>query len=131
MSDFWKVTALVLVSAILCIAVGKQEKEFSSVLSIAVFCIVASTLVSYLEPVFRLIQRLEELGNIQEGIIGILLKASGVALVSEFAGMVCMDAGNSSLAKIIQLLGCGAVLYLTIPLAEIFLTLIQNLLGKL
>lgn len=130
MTEFWKTVAMVLVTSVLCIAVGRQTKEFSVILAMVALCIAAGTLTSYLEPVFEVINKLELMGNIQNGIISILMKISGIALVSELAGMVCMDAGNGSLAKIVQIVGSVAILYLSIPLIELFLTLIQDLLGK-
>lgn len=130
MENFWKTIALVLISVILCIAVGRQAKEFSVILAMLVFCIAALTAVSYLEPVFSLLSHLASMGNTQNDVLGILLKACGIALVSEFAGMVCADAGNNSLAKAVQLLGSTAILYITIPLVQMFLNLLQNLLGN-
>ena len=131
MDGFWKASAVVLITVILCLAIGKQEKDIAAILSMTACCIAAIAAVSYLEPVFDLLRELEEIGDIQSGTLGLLLKAVGIALVSELAGMVCSDAGNGSLGKTLQVLGSAAILYLSIPMFQALLTLIRDILGEL
>ncbi|MBQ8359946.1 MAG: hypothetical protein IJX37_08625, partial [Oscillospiraceae bacterium] len=99
MTEFWKVTAAILLTVILGLAIGKTEKDISVLLTMAVCCMASIIAVSYMEPVFDLLWELDAIGNMQEGMLGILLKAVGIALVAELAGMICSDAGNGSLGK--------------------------------
>lgn len=131
MSDFWKTAAAVLLAVILGLTVGKQEKDLSILLTMAVCCMVAAIAVSYLEPVLDLLRELESIGELQGGLLGILLKAVGIALVAELAGMICSDAGNGSLGKTLQMLGSAVILYLSIPIFDALLTLIRDILGEL
>lgn len=131
MDMFWKAAAAVLLALVLGLALGKQEKDIGVLLTLAVCCMVAMTALSYLEPVLDFLRELEALGDLQEDMLGILLKAVGIGLVSEIAGMVCTDAGNGSLGKQLQLLGSAAILYLSIPIFNALLTLIQEILGAL
>ena len=131
MMEFERVTALVLLTVVLGIVVGRQEKEFSVILTMITVCIVAYAILSYLQPILGLVQNLGEIGKMQDGLLGILLKAVGIALISEVAAIVCTDAGNSTLAKTMHLLGMGAILYLSIPIIELFLNLMQDVLGEL
>lgn len=131
MDTFWKAVAGALLAVILGLAMGKQEKDVSALLSIAVCCMVAVIAVNFLEPVFDLLRELESVGDLQDGMLGILLKAAGIALVAELAGMICNDAGNGSLGKALQMLGSAVVLYLSIPVFNALLTLIRDILGEL
>ena len=63
--------------------------------------------------------------------LGILLKAVGIGLVSEIAGLVCTDAGNGSLGKTLQLLGSAVILYLSLPIFTAMLELIREILREL
>lgn len=63
--------------------------------------------------------------------LGLLLKAVGIGLVSQIAGAVCTDAGNGALARQLQLLGNAAILYLSLPLFSGLLELLQEILGEL
>lgn len=131
MAEFWKAAAAVLLTVVLGLAIGKQEKDISALLSMAVCCMIGVIAISYLEPVLDLLRELESLGELQGGMLGILLKAVGITLVAEIAGMICTDAGNGSLAKTLQLLGSAVILYLSIPIFHAFLTLIREILGEL
>lgn len=131
MALFWKATAGVLLAVVLGLTLGKQEKDLSILLTMAVCCMAAMIAISYLEPVLDFLRELEALGDLQGDMLGILLKAVGIGLVAEIAGMVCNDAGNSSLGKTIQMLGSAVILYLSIPIFSALLTLIREILGEL
>lgn len=131
MGEFWRATAAVLLTVILTLAVGRQEKDISVLLSMAVCCLVGMMALSYLKPVLGLMEELGQLGEVAGGTLEILMKAVGIALVSEIAGMLCNDAGNGSLGKLLQMLGSAAILYLSIPIFRSLLTLIQEILGEI
>lgn len=130
MELFWKAVAGILIAVILGLALAKYEKDMSVLLSVAVCCMVSAIALSYLEPVLDFLRELEALGDIQGDMLGILLKAVGIGLVAEIAGMVCSDAGNASLGKTIQMLGGAAILWLSIPIFKALLDVIQEILGE-
>lgn len=131
MDTFWKAAAAVLLAVVLVPAVAKTEKDISVLLTMAVCCLVAAAALSYLEPVLDLLWELKALGDLSGEMLGILMKAVGIGLVAEIAGMICADAGNGSLGKTLQILASAAILYLSIPLFQAFLTLVQEILGQL
>lgn len=131
MALFWKAAAGGLLTVVLCLALGKTGKDMGTLLSMAVCCMVAMIVISYLEPVMDFMRELEELGDLQGDMLGILLKAMGIGLIAEIAGMVCTDAGNSSLGKTLQMLGGAVVLWLSIPIFRALLELIQQILGEI
>lgn len=131
MGSFWKATAAILLTVIFILALGKQEKDISALLGMAACCLVGVIAISYLEPVVDLLWELGELGEISGSTLGILMKAVGIALVSEIAGMLCSDSGSASLGKMLQMLGSAAILYLSIPIFRALLTLIQEILGEI
>lgn len=131
MDTFWKAAAAVLLAVVLVPAVAKTEKDISVLLTMAVCCLVAAAALSYLEPVLDLLWELKALGDLSGEMLGILMKAVGIGLVAEIAGMICADAGNGSLGKTLQILASAAILYLSIPLFQAFLSLVQEILGQL
>lgn len=131
MELFWKASAAVLITLILTLTLGKREKDISVVLTMSVCCMVTVIAISYLEPVLDFLRELEALGDLQNDILGILLKALGIGLVSQIAGLVCSDAGNTSLGKTIEMLGGAVILYLSIPIFSALLELIQRILGEI
>lgn len=131
MELFWKTAALVLLGVILVLTVGRQEKDLALVLTLAVCCMSAGAAVSLLEPVLDFLYELELLGDLQAGVLGILMKIAGVGLVTELMGMLCQDAGCGALGKSVQLLGSAMILNLSIPIFRMLVQLIQGILGEL
>lgn len=130
MELFWKCVAGVLIAAILGPVLGQQEKGISVMLSVAVCAMGAVILLSYLEPVLDLLLQLESLGDLGGEMLTILLKAMGIALVAELAGLICTDAGSGALGKTIQMLASAVILWLSIPVFQAFLALIRQILGE-
>lgn len=131
MDLFWKTSAGVLIAAVLIIAIEKQEKDLALLLAMMVSAMAALVGLSFLKPVIAFLYELEELGDLQSGVLNILLKATGIALVSELGASICRDSGNTSLAQAVKLMGIMAMLSFSIPVLETLMELIQTILGEL
>ena len=131
MEQFLKVTAAAMLAMILGLTLSKQEKDLSILVTLAVCCMGAVAAVSYLEPVVDFLKEMEQLGDLQGDMLGILLKTAGIGLIAEIAGLVCSDAGNGSLGKTLQMLGAAAILYLSLPIFTALLNLVQQILGEI
>ena len=131
MGLFLKACGAVLIALILILSQGNQSRDLSTVLGIAVCCMVALAALEYFRPVIDFLDQLEQLGGLDSGTLRILLKAVGIGLVSEIAALVCTDAGNSSLGKTVQLLGSAVILWLSLPLFTMLMELLQRILGAL
>lgn len=129
MELFWKAACVVLLTVIFGVTIEKQEKHISLVLSIMACCMIAAAALQYLSKVIIFLWKLNSELDCQSSIINLVLKISGVALISELCGLISSDAGNSSLAKTMEILGNAAILYLSLPLFQSFFTIIQELLG--
>lgn len=131
MNDFWKAISAVLITVVLSLAVGKKEKDIAIVLSTTVCCIVACVAVNYLVPVLDFLWELRQLCNVSDELLSALLKAVGIGLVAELASTVCVDAGSSSLGKMLQILGGAAVLSLSVPMFRTLMMIIREMIGQL
>lgn len=127
MELFWKVSAGILISAILCISI--RDKDFTILVTLAAISMAGTAIVSFLKPIIDLLWEMSTLAAIQDDILGILLKSAGIVYITDMAGLICRDTGNSSMERILQMLGFSAVLYLSVPVIRLLLVLIQNVLG--
>lgn len=123
-----KAAGAALIASIVGLALNKQAKDMQILLVIAGCCMVAGIAATYLRPILDLLQELQELGNLNSELTGILIRAAGIGLISELACMICSDAGNASLGKTVQILGSAVVLYLAIPVFRGLIELIQGVL---
>ena len=131
MDDFWKTTALVLLTVVLSLSLDKTERDISAVMGIVALCIAACAAVTILNPVLNYLVELQRLFHLPDGLISILLKAVGIALVAELSASICADAGNASLGKMLQILGGAAVLTLSVPMFRTLMTIIKEMIGGL
>lgn len=129
MELYFKGAAGILLAAVLGLALQKQEKDLSAVLTAAVIAMAAVLMLRLLEPVTELLRQLEQVGNLRSDALELLLKAAGIGLTAEVAGLVCADAGNAALAKMLRLLGTAAILCLTVPMFTALLECITEMVG--
>ncbi len=128
MSDFWKAVAVVLVAVILGVFLQQQRKEIGLLLIILVCAMVSILAVSYLKPVISFLQKLQGLGNLDPQMLSIMLKATGIGLITQISSAICQDSGNGTLAKGLQILGSSVVVWMSLPLWEELIALLQKLL---
>lgn len=129
MEQYFKGAAGILLAAVLGLALQKQEKDLSAVLTAAVIAMAAVLMLRLLEPVLELLRQLEQVGNLRSDALELLLKAAGIGLTAEVAGLVCADAGNAALAKMLRLLGTAAILCLSVPMFTALLEYITEMVG--
>lgn len=129
MELYFKGAAGILLAAVLGLALQKQEKDLSAVLTAAVIAMAAVLMLRLLEPVLELLRQLEQVGNLRSDALELLLKTAGIGLTAEVAGLVCADAGNAALAKMLRLLGTAAILCLSAPMFTALLECITEMVG--
>ncbi len=129
MDTYFQVVAAVLVAVVLSMVLGKYSGGISILLSIGVCCMIAIAAVQFLKPVLGFWEQLQKVGQISNSWLIILTKVVGISLISEIAVLICTDSGNASLGKAIQILSAAVVLWLSIPLLQELLSLIQKILG--
>lgn len=129
MELYFKGAAGILLAAVLGLALQKQEKDLSAALTAAVIAMAAVLMLRLLEPVLELLRKLEQVGNLRSDALELLLKAAGIGLTAEVAGLVCADAGNAALAKMLRLLGTAAILCLSVPMFTALLECITEMVG--
>ena len=128
MSIFIKATGGVLIAAILYLVLSKQEKELSLLLTIAVCSMVAFAASEYLQPVIDFMIRLQSLGKLDPELLQTVLRSVGIAMLSEITSLICIDAGNASMGKVLQFLGCAVILGISVPIFSSLISLIEEIL---
>lgn len=131
MDTFFRAVAAVLVAVVLILTLRKQNSETALVISLLICCMVGTVAVGFLEPVIRFLKRLQKLGAMEEEILQSLVKIVGICFLTEITELICKDAGNEALGKVLQILGSGLILYLSLPMFTKLLDLIEKVLENL
>lgn len=131
MGLYLQAAAGALIAVVLGLTLHRQGQETGLLLTMAVCCMICVIGLKYLEPVLEFLGQLEDLGTLDSDLVTVLLKVTGIGFLSEIAGLICADAGNSALGKSLQILGSAVILWLSIPLFRALLDLLQQILGEL
>ena len=131
MDIFLKLAAGTLVSLILYLILLKQGKDISGLLTTAVCCMLAVGAMEYITPVIVFIDRLQEISGLDSTILQIILRTVGISILAEITSVICQDAGNAALGKSLQILAGAVVLWLSIPLFNQLLDLVEELLSAI
>ena len=131
MDIFLKITAGILIAAILCLVLSKKGSEISLLLCLAVCSIVIVAASSYLNPVLDFARKLMRIGKLNDELMEIILKTVGIGLLSQIVSMICEDIGNKSLSKVSQITATIVILCISVPILEKMLDLIEMVLGEI
>lgn len=130
MDTVLKVIFGALIAVILGLMLRQQGKDMALLLSAAVCCMVIAAGISYLSPVVDFVQQLQKSTGTDPEFLRILLKSVGIGLIAELSALICKDAGNAALAKTIQILATAVILWLSLPLMQALLELVQKMLEE-
>lgn len=130
MTEYLRFAAAALMGLILTLVVGRQSKDLSLLLSLAVCVLLCLGAMEFLEPVTEFLAELRKLGELDSEAVSILLKCAGIGMLSELAGLLCADAGEGAMGKALQLCSNAAILWLSLPLLRQVLTMIREVLAK-
>jgi stage III sporulation protein AD len=129
MSGYIQILAGVLIAVILCLVLSRQSKDIAVLLTIVVCVMVLIGLGAYLKPVLQLMQQLHAVSVIDGDLFQTIWKAIGIGLLGELVALVCEDAGYKALCRTVEILTTCVILWLSIPLMNGLLELVQQLLG--
>lgn len=130
MDTVFRCSGAAMVAVVLILTLRRQSGEIALILSVLTCCIVLVLGLQLLQPVISLLRRLQTLGSIDSEMTAILLKSVGLALLGEITALICKDSGNEALGKAMGLVCTAAVLYLSIPIFDALLTILERVLGK-
>ena len=126
--SYFRLFVFALVTALLALTLKKQTPELALLLSLSACVLAIFLLLNWLTPILALIRELSGRTGLDPSVTEPLLKVLGIGLLTQIAGAVCGDAGQSAMAKLLELGGGLLCLYLSLPLLNAVLSLIEDLL---
>lgn len=131
MNVFLKAVAGILTAVILWLCVNKDNKGVSVLLTLAVCTMVILVSAVFLQPIIEFIHKLQAVAELDENLLSVVLKAVGIGLLTELTMTICKDAGNETMGKSLQILSSAVVIWLSIPVFERLIALLDNILGTI
>ena len=118
------------ITAVLLVKTLQQYSTEQAMLLTLLVCIgLTSVAVLALTPLLARIDALLNAGGITAEETAALSKGIGICIITELAADTCRDAGESALATATELTGKTSLLLISLPLLEVLLGIMREVLG--
>ncbi len=128
MDEVIKIIGIGLVSLIIIIIIKQYRPEFAIYISIISGVIIFSLVIGKFSSIINLLQTISNKAGINNTFLTILLKITGITLLSEFAISICMDAGEKAVASKIEIGSKVIIICMSIPIISNLLDVILKIL---
>ncbi len=118
MELLFKIIGIAFCGAILALILKKSNPEFAMAVTVMTSLFIFTLLFSLLRNVMADIRSMAGLSGVDLSYLGIVIKVILIAYFSEYAGCVLEDAGESAIAKKIELAGKGIIFLIALPIVE-------------
>lgn len=129
MQSYLKLSVAALCAALAALTLRKSSPDVAMLLGIVGCVIGAIAVIELLEPVVAFVRTLYQKTGLDSELLSPLLRSAGVGLLTQISASVCTDAGQSALARVVELGGAALCLYLALPLLGAVVTLLGQLAG--
>ena len=126
--DVMKIIGIGLTALIIIIILKQYKPEFAVYVSIIAGIFILTISLSKISGVINLLQDLASRANISSQFLGIILKITGIAILTEFAVSICQDSGESSIANKIDIGGKVTIITISLPIISSLLETILKIL---
>lgn len=128
MDSVVKIIGIGLVALIIIIIIKQYKPEFAIYISIIAGIIILYMILDEFKNIISLIQTITTKSGINSQFLSLLLKITGIALLTEFAISICKDARESAIASKIEIGSKVVVISMSIPIISGLLEVILKLL---
>lgn len=126
--DIIKIIGIGLISLIIIIILKQYRPEFTIYVSIIAGILIIMLSMDKLTGIINILTTLSSKTGLNSEYLGILLKITGIAMLTEFAVSICNDAGESAIATKVDLGGKIIIISISIPIIVALLELIVKIL---
>ena len=123
-----KIVGIGLISLIVAVIVKQYKPEFAIYISLAAGVIILAMAIDKLTEIIRLLTNLASRTSVNGKFIKLLIKITGIALLTEFAVSICKDAGESAIASKIDISGKIIIVAVSIPIISSLLETVTKVL---
>lgn len=123
-----KIIGIGIVALIIIVILKQYKPEFTIYVSIIAGVIILFLVLDKLYGIINLLSSIASKAGTGSQFIGILLKITGISILTEFGVSVCKDAGENAIANKIDFGGKVIIISISIPIITALLELLTNIL---
>lgn len=126
--EIFKIMGIGLIALIIIIILKQYKPEFAVYVSIIAGIFILLVSLSQISGIVNLLKELSTKANINSKFLGIIIKITGIAILTEFAVSICQDSGESSIANKIDIGGKVVIITISLPIISSLLETILKVL---
>lgn len=126
--DILKIIGIGITALIIIIVIKQYKPEFAVYISIVAGIAILLLSLSQISSVVNLLKDIASRASISGEFLGIILKITGIAILTEFAVSICQDSGESAIASKIDIGGKIMIITMSIPIISSLLETILKVL---
>ena len=128
MDEIIKIIGIGLISLVIAIILKQYRPEYAIYISIIAGVLILCLAMEKLSGIINLLQSISNKTYINKQFLEILLKITGIAIITEFAVSICADAGEKAIASKIEIGSKVIIISMSIPIISSLLELIVEIL---
>ena len=128
MEEIIKIVGIGLIALVIVIILKQYRPEYTIYVSIFAGVLILTLTMSKISGIINLLKSISDKTYINKQFLGILLKITGVAIITEFAVSICIDAGEKAIASKIEIGSKVIIIAMSIPIISNLLEIILKIL---
>ena len=128
MDEIIKIIGIGLIALVIVVILKQYRPEYTIYISIIAGVLILFFAMEKLSGIINLLQSISDKTYINKQFLGILLKITGIAIITEFAVSICTDAGEKAIASKIEIGSKVIIIAMSIPIVSSLLELIIEIL---
>ena len=114
--DIIKIIGIGLISLIIIIILKQYKPEFAIYVSLIAGILIFTLIATKISGIIEMLKNIASKASINSEFLVLLIKITGIAILTEFAVSICKDAGESSIASKIDMGGKVIIVSMSIPI---------------
>lgn len=127
MDEAIKIIAIGFIATISIIIIKQYKSEFAIYIALVAGIIIIYMIFNKLEGIVNLLKTISDKSGINSQFLGLLLKITGIAILTEFGVTICKDAGEGAIASKIEIGSKVIIISMSIPIISSLLEVILKL----
>ena len=123
-----KIIGIGLISLVIIIIVKQYKPEFAVYISILAGVLILGIAFDKLAEIIKLLNNLARKTSVNYKFIALLIKITGIAILTEFAVSLCKDSGENAIATKIDIGGKIMIVAISIPIISSLLETVTKIL---
>lgn len=126
--DIAKIIGIGFIATIIIVILRQYRPEYAIYASIAGGVIILLMITDQISSVINLIENIASKTSVNTKFLKILIKITGIAILTEFAVSICKDAGENAIASKIDISGKIIIISISIPIIQALLETVMKIL---